>query len=48
MFGKVKCKQCGTILEGQEALKNSGNTFCSEKCSDEYRHNSKDEGCCCC
>ena len=47
MFGKIKCIQCGAILEAQNALKNSGSIFCSKKCSTDYNQDKKDEGCCC-
>ena len=48
MFGKMKCQQCGTVLEGQEALKNSGSTFCSENCADGYKKSTDDKNQCCC
>lgn len=48
MFGKIKCNQCGTILEGEDALKMSGITFCSESCAQEYKKTSNNSCNCCC
>jgi len=47
MFGKMKCRQCGTILGVEVALKSSGNVFCSDNCANVYKKTSEDRhGCC--
>lgn len=48
MFGKTKCIQCGTVLDGENALKMSGNIFCSENCAEKHQKTSNDNRNCCC
>jgi hypothetical protein len=49
MFGKTRCKECGMTLEADDAIKNSGNLFCSEECATEYDAKKSEDGhgCCC-
>lgn len=43
MLGKINCVQCGAILDSNNALKNSGNLYCSEQCSEKHRRDSNDK-----
>ncbi|MDC8451418.1 MAG: hypothetical protein KGH87_08090 [Thaumarchaeota archaeon] len=49
MSDKTKCKECETILEVDDAIKNSGIFFCSEECSTEHDSKKLEDrhGCCC-
>jgi len=44
MFGKIKCKQCGTVLMAENAIKESGTVFCSEEHAKQYSKKSQDKG----